>query len=151
VFRGYDELNMDAKGRIGLPTRYHERVLDGCQGRFVITVDLREKCLALYPLNEWEAIEAGLNRLPSSNPDSAKIKRRLIGHATEVAMDATGRLLVSPELRKFAGLEKAVVLAGQGKKCEIWDKLAWDTIQGRMDEVDISSPGLAAALDNLAL
>lgn len=151
MFRGYDELNMDAKGRIGLPTRYHERVLDGCQGRFVITVDLREKCLALYPLPEWEAIEAGLNRLPASNPDSAKIKRRLIGHATEVSMDATGRLLVSPELRTFAGLEKAVVLAGQGKKCEIWDKQAWDALQAETEAADLSAPALAAAIDSLAL
>jgi MraZ protein len=142
---------MDAKGRIGLPTRYHGRVLAGCQGNFVITVDLREKCLALYPLNEWEAIEAGLNRLPGSDPESARIKRRIIGHATEVSLDASGRLLLSPELRKFAGLEKAVVLAGQGKKCEIWDKQAWDAIQAQTEEIDISSPALSAALDNLAL
>lgn len=142
---------MDAKGRIGLPTRYHARVLAGCQGSFVITVDLREKCLALYPLNEWEAIEAGLNRLPGSDPESARIKRRIIGHATEVSLDASGRLLLSPELRKFAGLEKAVVLAGQGKKCEIWDKQAWDAIQAQTEEIDISSPALSAALDNLAL
>lgn len=142
---------MDAKGRIGLPTRYHSRVLAGCQGHFVITVDLREKCLALYPLNEWETIEAGLNRLPGSDPESARIKRRIIGHATEVSMDASGRVLLSPELRKFAGLEKAVVLAGQGKKCEIWDKQAWDALQAQTEEIDISSPALSAALDNLAL
>lgn len=151
MFRGYDELNMDAKGRIGLPTRYHERVLAGCQGKFVVTVDLRERCLVLYPLPEWEQIEAGLNRLPASNPESARLKRRLIGYATEVNMDATGRLLLSPELRAFAGLEKAVVLAGQGKKCEIWDKTSWDALQAEVHETDFSSPELAAAIDNLAL
>ncbi|HEX4870490.1 MAG TPA: division/cell wall cluster transcriptional repressor MraZ [Moraxellaceae bacterium] len=151
MFRGYDELNMDAKGRIGLPTRYHERVLAACQGTFVITVDLREHCLALYPLNEWEAIEAGLNKLPVSDPQSARIKRRLLGYATEVSLDASGRLLLSPELRKFAGLEKAVVLAGQGNKCEIWDKQAWDALQAQTEEIDISSPALSAALDHLAL
>lgn len=151
MFRGYDELNMDAKGRIGLPTRYHARVLAGCQGNFVITVDLREKCLALYPLNEWETIEAGLSKLPVSDPESPRVKRRLLGYATEVSLDASGRLLLSPELRKFAGLEKAVVLAGQGKKCEIWDKDAWDAIQARTEEIVISSPALSAALDNLAL
>jgi MraZ protein len=142
---------MDAKGRIGLPTRYHERVLAACHGKFVVTVDLRERCLALYPLPEWEAIEAGLNRLPASNPQSASLKRRLIGHATEVGMDATGRLLLSPELRAFAGLEKNVVLAGQGKKCEVWDKQAWDALQSQVVETDFSAPGLAAAIDSLAL
>lgn len=151
MFRGYGELNMDAKGRIGLPTHYHARVLAACNGQFVITVDLREHCLVLYPLPEWEAIEAGLAKLPVSDPQSARIKRRLLGYATEVAMDAAGRLLLSPELRKFAGLEKTVVLAGQGNKCEIWDKQAWDALQAQTEEIDISSPALSAALDNLAL
>ncbi|MGH8492398.1 MAG: division/cell wall cluster transcriptional repressor MraZ [Moraxellaceae bacterium] len=151
MFRGFDELNMDAKGRIGMPTRYHERVLASCQGKFVVTVDIRERCLVLYPLPEWEQIEAGLNRLPASNPESARLKRRLIGYATEINTDATGRFLISPELRAFAGLEKSVVLAGQGKKCEIWDKQAWDTLQAEVHEMDFSAPDLAAAIDNLAL
>lgn len=151
MFRGFDELNMDAKGRIGLPTRYHERVLADCQGKFVITVDIREKCLVLYPLPEWEAIEAKLDQLPSSQPAYAMLKRRLIGYATEVSTDASGRLLLSPELRTFAGLEKAVVLAGQGKKCEIWDKQAWDAMQAQAMSADFSAADLAAAIDHLAL
>ncbi|HQV41176.1 MAG: division/cell wall cluster transcriptional repressor MraZ [Moraxellaceae bacterium] len=151
MFRGYDELNMDAKGRIGLPTRYHERVLAACQGKFVVTVDLTESCLVMYPLPEWEVIEAGLAKLPVSNPNSSKIKRRLIGYATEVNLDGTGRLLLSPELRAFAGLEKAIVLTGQGKKCEIWGKQAWDKLQAETGQADFSAPELASALDSLAL
>ncbi len=151
MFRGYDELNMDAKGRIGLPTRYHERVLADCQGKFVVTVDIRENCLALYPLPEWEAIETKLDQLPTSRPEFAALKRRLIGYATEVGIDATGRLLLSPELRAFAGLEKAVVLAGQGKKCEVWNKQAWDAIQAQALSADFSAPDLANAIDSLAL
>lgn len=151
MFRGFDELNMDAKGRIGLPTRYHERVLAECQGKFVVTVDIREKCLVLYPLPEWELIEAKLDELPSSQPAFAMLKRRLIGYATEASLDASGRLLLSPELRTFAGLEKAVVLAGQGKKCEIWDKQAWDAMQAQAMAADFSAPDLAAAIDQLAL
>lgn len=151
MFRGFDELNMDAKGRIGLPTRYHARVLADCQGQFVVTVDIRENCLVLYPLPEWEAIEAKLDQLPSSQAASAMLKRRLIGYATEVSIDATGRLLLSPELRTFAGLEKSVVLAGQGKKCEVWSKQAWDAMQAKAMAADFSAPDLAAAIDNLAL
>jgi MraZ protein len=142
---------MDAKGRIGLPTRYHERVLAENQGRFVVTVDIREKCLVIYPLNEWEAVEARFNNLPSSNAALAVLKRRIIGYATDVAMDSAGRLLLSPELRTFAGLEKAVVLAGQGKKCEIWNKSAWDAMQAQAMAADFSAPDLAAAIDTLAL
>src|SRR6218665_3173295 len=131
---------MDAKGRIGLPTRYQERVLADCQGKFVVTVDIRESCLVLYPLPEWEAIEAKLDQLPSSQPAYAMLKRRLIGYATEVNIDATGRLLLSPELRSFAGLEKSVVLAGQGKKCEVWNKQAWDAMQAQAMSADFSAP-----------
>lgn len=142
---------MDAKGRIGLPTRYHERVLAENEGQFVVTVDIRESCLVLYPLPEWEAVEARFNSLPSSNPALAMLKRRIIGYATEVSMDSAGRLLLSPELRKFAGLEKGVVLAGQGKKCEIWSKAAWDDMQAQAMAADFSAPELASAIDSLAL
>ncbi len=142
---------MDSKGRIGLPTRYHDRVLANAEGKFVITVDIRESCLVLYPLPEWEVVEAGLNKLPTSQSAFAQLKRRLIGHATEVNLDSAGRLLISPELRDFAKLEKNVVLAGQGKKCEIWDKSAWNAMQAEVIAADFSAPELAAAIDQLAL
>ncbi len=142
---------MDAKGRIGMPTRYHERLLADCLGKFVVTVDIREKCLVLYPLPEWEAVEARFNNLPSSNPALAMLKRRIIGYATDVALDSAGRFLISPELRSFAGLEKSVVLAGQGKKCEIWNKSAWDAMQAAAMAADFSAEDLSAAIDSLAL
>ncbi len=151
MFRGYDELNMDAKGRVGLPSRYHQRVEQGCEGRFVLTVDLRESCLALYPLPEWEKIEAQFNALPSSDPSLALLKRRILGYATELQLDSAHRLLISPELRQFAHLDKCVVLAGQGKKCELWDKAAWDAMSAKAQEADFSAAHLAQAIDRLAL
>lgn len=151
MFRGYDELTMDAKGRLSLPARYHERVQADCGGRFVLTVDVREPCLTLYPLPEWEAIEARFNSLPGANPAIALLKRRILGYATEVSLDSTGRLLVSPELRQFAGLEKQVVLAGQGKKCELWNKPAWDALQAQILSADFTAAELAQAIDTLAL
>lgn len=151
MFRGYDELAMDAKGRVGLPTRYHSRVQEGCQGRFVLTVDMREPCLVLYPLPEWERIEEQFNRLPSSSPELALLKRRIVGYATEVTLDGAGRFLVSPELRQFAHLDRAVVLTGQGKKCELWDKAAWEAINHKVMEADFSAEHLAQAIDSLAL
>lgn len=151
MFRRFDELNLDAKGRIGLPTRYHDKARAEYEGQFVATVDIRENCLVLYPLPEWEAIEARLDQLPSSQPAFAMLKRRLLGYATDISMDATGRLLLSPELRAFAGLEKTVVLVGQGKKCEIWSKDAWQAMEAKAISADFSSPELAPAIDSLAL
>ncbi len=151
MFRGYDELTMDAKGRIGLPSRYHQRIEQGCEGRFVVTVDLRESCLALYPLPEWEKIEEQFNALPASDPALALLKRRILGYATEVQLDGAHRLLISPELRQFAHLDKAVVLAGQGKKCELWHKEAWDAMSAKAQMADFSAVHLAQAIDKLAL
>lgn len=142
---------MDVKGRMGLPTRYHARVLAESEGQFVITVDIREPCLVLYPLPEWEKIEARFDALPSSNPQLAMLKRRILGYATEVSMDSAGRLLISPELRQFASLEKAIVLTGQGKKCEIWSKANWDAVQEKMLATDFEADNLSASIDTLAL
>lgn len=151
MFRGYDELSMDNKGRFALPTRYHERSLAENQGRFVATVDIRENCVVLYPLAEWERIEARFNNLPSSDPRLAMLKRRIIGHATDVAMDSAGRLLISAALRNYANLDKSVVLAGMGMKCELWDKTAWEATQQISVSTDYSAPELAGSIDSLAL
>lgn len=142
---------MDGKGRIGLPTRYHAHVLDKFHGKFVVTVDIHKKCLALYPLPEWEEIAARLSKLPTSNPAMNTLKRRIIGHATDVIMDSTGRLLLSPELRSVAGLEKEVVLVGLDTKCEIWNKADWDAEQQAAMTTDFSAADFAEAIDSLAL
>jgi len=124
VFRGVNTVNLDAKGRLAVPTRYRERVGERCDGNMVITVD-RDHCLLLYPLPDWEDIERKLVRLPSLNKEARKLQRLLIGHATDIEMDGHGRLLVPPPLREFAKLDKRVVMIGQGNKFEIWNEEEW--------------------------
>lgn len=126
MFRGVTELNLDAKGRIAMPTRYRERLLDRCAGHMVITIDIAEKCLAIYPLPEWEEIQQKLDALSSFNPKTAMVKRLLMGNATDVEMDGNGRLLIPTKLRKHANLTKKAVMTGQGKKFELWDEESWD-------------------------
>lgn len=151
MFRGYDELNMDAKGRISLPARYHERVRASCHGRFVVTMHLRDQCLVLYPEPEWERIESQFDKLPISDPVYERLKRRIVGRATEVQIDVAGRFLVSPELRRDAGLEKTVVMAGQGKKCEIWSKEAWIQLEKQPLELVFEAERHAPVVDALGL
>lgn len=124
MFRGVTSINLDTKGRLAIPTRYRAELQESCEGQLVLTVD-RDKCLLLYPLQEWEEIERKLIRLPTLNPQARRLQRLLIGHATECEMDSQGRVLVSEPLRKFAGLDKRVVLTGQGNKFEIWDEDIW--------------------------
>jgi MraZ protein len=125
-FRGVSNLSLDAKGRIVLPARYRERLLESCASELIVTIDTEQPCLLIYPLPEWELIEANIEALPSFNPTTRRIQRLLIGHATEVEVDGNGRLLLSNPLREYAQLGKKVVLIGQGKKFELWDEALWN-------------------------
>lgn len=126
MFCGINSLNLDAKGRMAMPTCYRQRLSDICGGQIMITVDRSERCLLVYPKQEWEIIERKLQKLPSFNKQARRLQRLLIGHAAEVEMDGSGRLLVPPPLREFAGMEKRVVLVGQSNKFELWDEALWD-------------------------
>lgn len=126
MFRGVNALNLDAKGRMAMPTRYRQRLSEMCDGQMVITVDNSDRCLLLYPLQEWEEVERKLQKLPSFNKQARRLQRLLIGHATEVEMDGAGRLLLPPPLRDFASLEKRIVLIGQSNKFELWSEDLWD-------------------------
>ncbi len=124
MFRGLATLSLDSKGRMAIPSRYREGLLRQCSGQMVVTVD-RDHCLLLYPLPEWEEIERKLVRLPGFNKQARRMQRLLIGHATECEMDGNGRILLPPALREFAGLDKGVVLIGQGNKFEVWSEEVW--------------------------
>ena len=150
-FRGINNLALDTKGRMAMPSRYRDRLLEGCGGRLVITVD-RDHCLLVYPLPEWEIIESKLVELPSLNKQARLLQRLLIGYATECEMDGQGRILVPTMLRDFAGLKKKIVLIGQGKKFEIWDEAAWDNSQEAwIESVQNGDGDLPASLENLSL
>ena len=150
-FRGINNIAVDAKGRMAMPARYRERLLEACGGRLIVTVD-QDHCLLVYPLPEWEIIETKLNELPSLNKTARLLQRLLIGYATELEMDAQGRILLPAVLRDFAGITKKAVLIGQGKKLEIWDEDTWtENQQGWMDAVKNDEGELPAALQELSL
>jgi len=147
-FRGVSNLSLDAKGRIVLPARYRERLVEICNSQLVITIDTDQPCLLLYPLNEWELIEEKIEALPSFNPTTRRIQRLLIGHATDVEVDANGRMLLSNPLRDYAKLGKKVVLIGQGKKFELWDETLWSERMGEWinDDSGVEMPEALAEL-----
>jgi MraZ protein len=150
-FRGINNITVDAKGRMAMPARYRERLLDGCGGRLVVTVD-RDHCLLVYPLPEWEIIESKLIALPSLNKQARLLQRLLIGHATELEMDGQGRILLPTMLRDFAGLKKKAVLIGQGKKLEIWDESTWtENQEGWMTAVQDDDGDMPTSLEELSL
>jgi MraZ protein len=148
VFRGIAPLTLDIKHRLAVPARYRDVLLERCGGHLVITVDA-DRCLLVYPLPEWEVIQQKLEGLSNLDPRVRELQRRLIGFAVDTEMDAAGRVLVSPALRKYAQLDKNVVLVGQGRKFELWNQEHWDS---RMDAPGGLAPdGLPPALEGFSL
>lgn len=145
LFRGFNPINLDEKGRLAVPTRYRAELRESCDQQLVLTVS-PDKCLLLYPLPEWEEIELKFSKLSSLDKRVKRLQRLLIGHATECEPDSQGRVLISEPLRNFAGLEKRVVLVGQGNKFEIWDEDTWNRSRDEWleeDNLDDLSPELA--------
>ncbi|OGO91987.1 MAG: cell division/cell wall cluster transcriptional repressor MraZ [Coxiella sp. RIFCSPHIGHO2_12_FULL_42_15] len=126
MFRGLNAVTIDDKGRLAVPARYRDVIQEEADGVLVVTIDPEERCLLLYSNPQWEEIEAKLSSLPSFNPAARRIQRLLIGHATELEMDRHARILIPPLLREYAGIDKAVMLVGQGNKFEIWGEAQWE-------------------------
>ncbi len=138
MFQGATELNLDAKGRLAIPSRHREVLQVQAEGALVLTAH-PHRCLLLYPRPAWEPIRSRIMAFPSLDAQASKLQRLLVGFAEEVNMDGAGRVLVSPELRKFAGLDKRVMMVGQGSHFEIWGLDAWeiqlDQIMGQGDKL----------------
>ena len=127
MFRGIAQLTLDSKGRLAVPARHRDLLLERCGGHLVVTADA-DRCLLIYPLPDWELIQHKLEGLSNLDPRVRELQRRLIGFAVDVGMDGAGRVLISPALRQFAQLEKNVVLVGQGKKFELWNQDSWEQL-----------------------
>ena len=120
MFEGVSCLSVDAKGRIAIPTKYRAALMDAAQGKLHITRHFQEDCLLLFPENEWEQFRERVAGWPMQ---AAWQKRIVLGNALPLDMDeATGRLLLSPELREAAMMGKEALLLGNGSHFEVWDK-----------------------------
>ncbi len=150
MFRGVATFNLDAKGRMAIPVKFRKHLDVSCEGRLVITIDHSDHCLQLYPLPEWEAVEQKLSTLPSLNPQVRRLKRMLLGYATECEMDSNGRILLPAKLREFAGLDKNIVMIGQGNKFELWDEQSWNTLMDACLQEDFDAI-LPAELETLSI
>ena len=133
-----------------MPTRYREQIIERAQGKLVVTVD-RDRCLLIYPLPEWELIESKLMALPTLHAQARRLQRLMVGHASDLELDGHGRILLPPELREFAGLERQGMLIGQGNRFELWNEPRW--IEQRDDwlKSEEGATDLSSQLDSLSL
>ena len=150
MYRGATKLTVDVKGRLVMPTRHRDRLREQCGGQLVITID-RDQCLLIYPLPEWELIQRKLMALPSLQPQARRLQRLMVGHATDIELDAHGRILLPQELREFAGLDRHAMLIGQGGRFELWDEARWMERRDVWLKSDDSTGTLPSDLESISL
>ncbi|MCK9514937.1 MAG: division/cell wall cluster transcriptional repressor MraZ [Ottowia sp.] len=122
MFQGASLLNLDAKGRMSVPTRHRDVLLADADGQLTLTRH-PHGCLMVFPRPDWEHFRDRIVRLPMS---AQWWKRIFLGNALDVEMDASGRVLVAGSLREAVGLVREVVLLGMGAHLELWDKATYD-------------------------
>jgi len=155
MFRGAAAINIDAKGRIAMPIRFRDLLMGRSEPsinpQLVVTIDTEEPCLLIYPLAEWDLIQRKLEQLPSFNPTARRIQRLLIGHATDLELDANGRILLPALLREYAQLDKKIILLGQGKKIELWSESLWNARRETYLQANSNTEELPELLHQLSL
>jgi MraZ protein len=122
MFMGEYEHTIDAKGRLIVPARFRDELGE----KFVATRGL-DRCLFVFPMSEWAKLEEKLSSLPLTKGDARAFARTLFSGATECEVDKQGRIMIPPNLRQYAGLEKDVVVIGVSKRVEIWSKSEWES------------------------
>lgn len=141
MFEGASVLSVDVKGRIAIPTRYRDALMEASGGRLHITRHFQEDCLLLFPETEWSTFRERVAAWPMS---AAWQKRIVLSNAVALEMDASsGRILISPELREASSMGKDALLLGNGSHFELWDKQVYAA-----KEAQARARPLPEALDN---
>lgn len=142
VFMGRYNHTIDPKGRLSIPSKYREVLGD----EFVVSKGM-DGCLFVYAVEDWKVFETKLASLPLVNKEARQLTRFFLSGAQYVFVDKQGRILMPQDLRDFAGLEKDVVLAGNGGRIEIWSLEKWNEINSQMDIDQISQSMMKLGLN----
>ena len=152
LFRGFNKISIDNKGRLAVPSRYRELISVQAENSLVITLNPLDRSLWLYPLPEWDVIEDKLASLSDFDKQSRRTKQMMRGYATDCQLDSQGRILIPKELRSYADLTKQAVILGQGNKFEIWNEKAWEAQRDEwLETVGDDSQSTPESLQSLSL
>ena len=141
MFMGKYNHTIDPKGRLSIPSKYREVLGD----EFVVSKGM-DGCLYVYANDDWKVFEGKLASLPLMSEEARQFARFFLSGAQPVTVDKQGRILMPQDLRDFAGLEKDVVLAGMGRRIEIWSLERW---KANNDSIDINA--ISKGVMNLGL
>ena len=121
MFIGEYHHNLDAKGRIIIPSKFREELSEV----FYLTKGL-DGCLTIYSPEQWQKMFEEVNKLPSTKKDARSYVRMLTANASECVLDNQGRIIIPTTLSKAAHLEKECVIIGANNRIEIWDQSTWE-------------------------
>jgi MraZ protein len=124
MFQGETAITIDDKGRLAIPTAFRDAVVKA-GNRLVLTYNPFESgCLYLYPQPVWEKVRDQVNALPRMRSVNRNLQLKLVGAASFVELDGSGRISIPASQRSACGLEKRAVLLGMGDKFELWSEQA---------------------------
>ncbi|UCE79899.1 MAG: division/cell wall cluster transcriptional repressor MraZ [Nitrospiraceae bacterium] len=128
AFSGKYYYSIDPKGRIIIPAPFREIISSNYSPKLYIVNAAFDKCLHVYPQEEWNRLEEKVRHLPKMQEEVRFFMRRVIASAQESEMDKQGRILVPAAHREDAALHNDIVIVGQIEKIELWDRGEWDAI-----------------------
>ena len=121
MFVGKYYNSIDSKSRVIVPAKFRLEL----GGRCIVAKAL-DKCLTVYPFEQWEKfVNEKLELLPDSNPQARRLKRHFLSSATECDVDKQGRMKIPQDLAEYAGIDKDLVTIGSNRTIEIWSKENW--------------------------
>ncbi len=125
-FSGKYYYSIDPKGRVMVPSAFRDVIRENYSSKLIVTVAPVDRCLHLYPVEEWENLLEKVSVLPKSHRSMKLFLRTVVGSAVETGIDKQGRVLVPSSLRTDGDLKGELVIVGVLEKIEIWDKDLWD-------------------------
>jgi len=141
MFLGRFAHNLDAKGRLAIPSRFRSSLEDGV----VLTRGI-DRCVTAYPMHAWDEFAARIAKLPMTDRNARQFRRMMFAEAANLALDRQGRIVLPADLRAFAEIDREVVVIGVHTSFEIWRPDRWDEMQATVDD---ESESIASHLADL--
>lgn len=130
MFLGKYSYNIDAKGRITIPSRFKEEL-----GEKFVIIKWLDGCLAIYTAEQFALLYQQLQSLPNTMKESRMYVRTMMSSAMECELDKQNRVLLSPSLIKDAKIEKTVIFVGVGDHIELWSEESWNSFSEQSDSM----------------
>ncbi len=143
MFIGEYQHNIDAKGRVAVPAKFRNKLSGGA----IVTRGI-DKCLFLFSVEEWERLAEKIITIPFTTASARAFSRLMLAGASDCEIDAQGRILIPDYLRKYANLEKEIIIAGLYNRAEIWNAHYWSEYK---TETELRSEEIAEKMNALGL